>query len=316
PDATLHRLPIPGRSLPLLQKLGIGADTLLGGCDLFLWTDYVYPPVRKAKKAMILHDLAFLKDPAWHGSQSSALAESARRAASLSDLVLVPSPQVARDARTLLPEIQEKIRLLPWGGDHAPGFDLDRPLPENLLPPGEGPLFLCVGRIEPRKNHALLLEAFSLLRKKLPRARLVVAGPPGWETREVQNRLHKLHQDPSSGIRWAKDLPDALLFPLLARAAALVYPSLYEGFGLPVAEALHLGIPPIVTEETAPAWVAGPAGLAVPPGDAQALSRAMETLATDKKKRMALSASALSRSKEFTWQKTARRLAALLQQNT
>ncbi len=312
PKARLHRLPIPGRSLPLLARLGIGADTLLGGCDLFLWTDYVFPPVKRAGKAMILHDLAFLKDPAWHGSQSALLAEKTRRAAAQSSLVLVPSPQVAQDAQTLLTETKEKIHVLPWGGDHALDFPRDIPLPKTLLPPGEGPFFLCVGRIEPRKNHALLLDAFALLRKEIPRARLLVAGPPGWETRALQARLQELHQDPASGVRWEKDLPDSLLFPLLARSAALVYPSLYEGFGLPVAEALHLGIPSIVTEDTAPAWVAGPSALAVPPGDATALAQAMETLAADKEKRKSLSAAALSRAKEFTWQKTTRRLAALL----
>ncbi len=313
--ATLHRLPIPGRSLPLLARLGIGADTLLGGCDLFLWTDYVFPPVKKARKAMILHDLAFLADPRWHGPKSAALAEETKKAAASAGLVLVPSPMVAEEAEALLPEARGKIRLLPWGGDHASARGTEGPIPENLLPPGQGPLFLCLGRVEPRKNQALLLEAFSLLRESLPEARLLVAGPPGWETRDLQARLERLHRDPSSGIRWAKNLPDTLLFALMSGSTALVYPSLYEGFGLPAAEALHLGIPSIVTQDTAPAWVAGPAALAVPPGDASALARAMETLAADPKKRKALSAAALSRSGEFTWRKTARRLASLLLQD-
>ncbi len=312
PRTTLHRFPLPGRSLPFLAEFGLGADTLLGGCDLFLWTDYVFPPVRKARKAMVLHDLAFLVNPAWHGRESPALAEKTRRAASLSALVLVPSPIVAEEAEGLLPEARGKLHVLPWGGDHALRFDSRSPLPETLLPEGRGPFFLCIGRVEPRKNHTLLLDAFTLLRKQSPGVRLLVAGPPGWETQEVQERLARLDGDPASGVRWIRDLPDELLFPLLSRAAALVYPSLYEGFGLPLAEALHLGVPSLVTQATAPAWVAGPAALAVPPSDPRALAEAMQTLAADPRKRRTLSAAALSRAEEFTWEKTARRLAALL----
>jgi len=297
PATILRRLPLPGRLLPLLARIGLGADRLCGGCDLFLWTDYVFPPLARARPAMILHDLAFLVEPAWHGAQAGLLAARTRLSVNKAALVLVPSPAVEDQARRLLPASADQLRRVPWGADHVPARP-PQPAPQR-------PLFVALGTVEPRKGHDTLLAAFELLRRRVPDARLVVAGRPGWADPALLSELARRSRRKKSGLRWRRGLPDARLFALLAGATALVYPSRYEGFGLPVAEALALGIPPVTASGTAPCWVAGEAGCSFPAGDADALAGALERLARDRALQERLRARCVAEASRFRWDESA-----------
>ncbi len=310
--ARLYRFPLPGRIFGSLARLGITADVLLDGCSTFLWTDYVFPPVGKAMKAMILHDLAFLEDPSFHGSRSKVLGEKTREALSMADLVFVPSSLVERQALELFPFLKEKVRVVPWGGEHsARDYTLSKYEKRIIRSLGLNKIgyFMFLGRIEPRKDVGILLSAFSMLKERRKDLVLLVAGPPGWDTEGIRQRLEDSRD---KGIIWMRNARDPLLFRLLKGSVCLVYPSRYEGFGLPVAEALHLGVPSITAEGTAPRYLAGDGGLCFRPGDAEGLFKAMERILTEKELAVDLGRRALKRSSLFSWNICAKRISKAL----
>ncbi|WP_010219022.1 glycosyltransferase family 4 protein [Sphingomonas sp. PAMC 26621] len=156
--------------------------------------------------------------------------------------------------------------------DLAPG-----PIPEGLVPQG---YFLMVGSVEPRKNVAAVLAAYRRAGVDLP---LVVAGPNGWRAEPI---LADIARTP--GTRRIPYLERATLLGLIANARALVFPSLAEGFGLPLVEAMALGTPVLTSDRGALAEVAGGAALAVDPNDVAGIAGALADLAGDTALRKAL----------------------------
>jgi len=172
------------------------------------------------------------------------------------------------------------------------------------------PMILYLGTLEPRKNLPRLLEAYALLRRRPGvRHRLVLAGGRGWYYDEIRAAVERL------GLR------DEVLFPgyvpeedkpLWYSAADLfVYPSLYEGFGLPPLEAMACGTPVVVSNTSSLPEVVGEAGLCVDPLDPEALARAMLALISDRERHRAYREAGLARARAFTWRTTAARTAAL-----
>ena len=168
--------------------------------------------------------------------------------------------------------------------------------------------FLSVGTFEPRKNHLGLLEAFVQAAPELPGTALVIAGAPGWLDAPFRERLAR------SGVKKRVHLMEAVDDHTLSRlyrdALALVYPSLGEGFGLPVAEAMAAGCPVITSNRPPLTEVAGQAACLVDPNDRSELASALVRLARDASMRRALSKAGRARAKDFTWPGTAERLLA------
>jgi alpha-1,3-rhamnosyl/mannosyltransferase len=156
----------------------------------------------------------------------------------------------------------------------------------------DGSYFLFVGTNDPRKNLTLVVEA---LRRGNPDTRLVVAGWSGWGDKLPE------------GVRNVGYVSDEILSCLYSGATALIFPSLYEGFGLPVLEAMSCGCPVVLTREASLPEVAGEAGCYLAyPRDADGLAALMARLETDGKFRAAKSAEALERAGRFSWERTAR----------
>lgn len=240
PGARLHRAPIPGRSLPLLAACGLGAERLAGGVRVFHHTDYVQVPVRAARTVLTVHDLAFVRDPRWHGTDAAVLRERTAAAIAAADAIVVPSRTTERDVRAFAP--RARPRVVPFGADHAPGDAAARPHPL-----GGRRYALCVGTIEPRKNHLALLRAWARLPADRPL--LVVVGGIGWECAAIVAALRDAER---AGLaQWRATASDAELWPLLAHAELLAYPSLWEGFGFPPLEAMALGVPTVVHDTPA-----------------------------------------------------------------
>ncbi len=270
PRARLHRLPIPGRMLPALARLGLGADRLVGGVPVFHWTDYVQPPLARAAAVLTVHDLAFVRDPAWHGADAAALQARTRAAIARAAAVVVPSAATAADVRRFAPEAPTP-RVVPFGADHVP----DAPTAAH---PFAGRRYaLCLGTIEPRKDHSTLLAAWRRL--PAPRPLLVVVGRIGWACEAV---VAELRAAAAAGlVQWRTDADDAATFRLLQHADVLVYPSLWEGFGFPPLEAMQLGVP-VVASDIAPMRELGDGALElVAPHDAGALAAAVARLLAD-----------------------------------
>jgi glycosyltransferase involved in cell wall biosynthesis len=166
------------------------------------------------------------------------------------------------------------------------------------------PYALFVGTLEPRKNLVRLVRAYrrAIARAGLPH-RLVLAGPLGWRPRAL---LREISLDgPGDIILTGKRKPDDL-DALYRGADAFLYPSLYEGFGLPVLEAMGRGIPCVVSNVSSLPEVAGGAAIAVEPRSVAALAGAIERVLTDETESARLSAAGRARADQFSWEQTAR----------
>ena len=176
-------------------------------------------------------------------------------------------------------------------------------LPERFL--------LFVGLLEPRKNLPALLQAFASLPTQQPPVKLVIVGRQGWMYQQTLALVHSLglaQQVHFTGYVDQADLPRVYNLAEMA-----VYPSTYEGFGLPVLEAMACGTPVITTAVSSMPEIAGEAGLLVPPGDVPALAQAIQRLLSDPLERQRRSALGLARAASFTWERTALQTLAVYQ---
>jgi len=303
PDAHLHRWPVPGRSLGLLRALGLGADRLAGSPAVFHWTDYVQPPLSRARPVLTIHDVAFAEDPALHGvRQSAVLAARTRAALALAVRIVVPTQATAQALHRHFSIDAARVRVVPFGADHVPEAALLRAEPRPLA----DDYVLAVGTLEPRKNHLRLLRAWRELPP--PRPRLVVIGRPGWLCEDTITALRATARE---GVRWIPHLDDQTLWRYVAHARLLAYPSVLEGFGFPPLEALALGVPVLAGDTPALREVLGDAALFRLPTSIDALRDGLEILLGDDETRRRLVERGRARAAQFTWQASARAHAAV-----
>jgi glycosyltransferase involved in cell wall biosynthesis len=307
PGAHLHRLPLPGRAAGLLRRLGLGADRLAGGAAVFHWTDYVQPPLSRARAVLTVHDLAFVREPAWHGADAAPLRERTAAAIAAAAAVIVPSRTTAADLQRFAPTAGA-VHVVPFGADHVPTTFAATRLPVPL--PVPTPFALCIGTLEPRKNHLALLAAWRRLPAGSPQ--LVVVGGIGWECAAIVDELRRAVAD--GLVLWLPRADDTLLWRLLGAAKLLVYPSLWEGFGFPPLEAMQLGVP-VVAHDAAPMQELGDGALAlVDAREPLALAAAIERLLGDPVAHAAASAAGRARAAAFRWPDCAAAHAAIYRQ--
>jgi glycosyltransferase involved in cell wall biosynthesis len=171
------------------------------------------------------------------------------------------------------------------------------------LRPDAGTYFLTVSTVEPRKRIESIVEAFQVYRRAGGTARLVVCGANRQGHRD--HVLTRLDQDLRAEVEFTGYLADGELPPLYRSCLAFVYVSEYEGFGLPVLEAMACGAPVVVSDRTSLPEVAGPAGIVVSPDDVPSLAGALSLLAGSPEERSARSRKSLAQAGEFSWNKTA-----------
>jgi glycosyltransferase involved in cell wall biosynthesis len=174
-------------------------------------------------------------------------------------------------------------------------------LPERYL--------LYLGTLEPRKNVSLLLRAFAQLVARHPEARLVVAGKKGWHFESIFATAAELGL--GAKVRFAGYIDEADKPALIRGALLFVYPSLHEGFGIPVLEAMASGVPTIAGNRTAIPEIAGDGALLIDPTSQAELADALERLYSDPKARSQLAARGLAQAARFSWKKTAHETAAV-----
>lgn len=180
------------------------------------------------------------------------------------------------------------------------GFGPTDPAPVRARLGIEGRYLLSVGALEPRKNLPTTLRAYKRVVAAAPDVRLVVVGPHGWRNREFDSLAPR-----SPGVMVTGYLPDRDLAALYSGAACFVYPSLGEGFGLPVLEAMACGAPVVTSNRTAMPEVVGDAGLLTDAEDEEGVSEAILRILTSEELSAELSAKARRRAAEFTWERCA-----------
>jgi glycosyltransferase involved in cell wall biosynthesis len=293
----------------LLRRLGRDAELLAGldpPCDVFHATNNVFPyRVRAARHVLTVHDLTLLLFPEWHPPDrrrlmTRELDPAVRRA----DHVITPSHATRIDVLKCLPVEPDRVCVIPEGVSGAfaplPRERLTTLLAPLGLRPGEYLLFL--GTLEPRKNLLRLLEAVEQAGPTI--GPLVVAGGRGWGDRQLRATLARLQR--TGRVRALGYVSDSARPPLLGGARAFVYPSLYEGFGLPPLEAMACGTPVVTSSVASLVEVVGDAALLVDPRDVAALAAALRRIWEDDALRADLAARGRAQARRFTWERTAR----------
>jgi len=299
PGARLHRLPIPGRSLPLLARCGLDASGLAGRAEVFHWTDYVHPPVSSAGRVLTIHDLAMAHDRRFHGSATALMLSRCRETATQSAQVICPTRATAEQVQAEFHLPDEKLSVIPFGCDHVAPTGTERPL--------EGDYITMVGTIEPRKNHHNLLRAYQGL--PTPRPRLLVLGRRGWECDEVVAALRS-----TQGVTWIEDATDDQVMRYVEHAVALVYPSFLEGFGFPPLEAMALGTPVLAGDTPALREVLGSAAAYCDPHDVESIHHQLQSILNDPSLREDLGARGSRQASRYSWAQCAQAHADVYQQ--
>ena len=302
PVAATRRLAWPGRLVTrtwvTMRRPGLPAE-LLDGLDLVHATSAAVPPTGRRPLVATVHDLAFRHFPEAYPPAGRRYHErSARIVADEAVRVLVPSEATARDLAELYGVDRGRVTITPLGVE-VPA-EPDRAGAERLLRDlgVRGRFLLAVGTLEPRKNLPRLLDAFGEVTDELPGHWLVVVGPVGWGP-----RLRPTWD--SIRVKLAGPVGDTLLHALYQAADGLAYPSLYEGFGLPVLEAMANGIPVLTSDRSSLPEVAGDAALLVDPLDRSAIAAGLVRLAGDEALRRRLVEAGRRRAAGFTWRATA-----------
>ena len=264
------------------------------------------PPARAGQKLIVtVHDIAFVTRPdvfprAWRLMYRAGLRAAVRRA----DALIAPSRHTAEDLIRRTKADPHRVHVVPLAA--TPGPQVTDPLATEetlgrlkIRPP----FILFVGTLEPRKNLVRLVRAYRRLAARGAPHRLVLAGPMGWQPQALMRQLEL--EGPGEVVMTGKlDLAD--LDALYRSASLFVYPSLYEGFGLPVLEAMARGLPCVVSTSSSLPEVAGEAAFPVDPMSEAGIADAMERVSADPALSARLRDAGLQRASRYSWEESAR----------
>ena len=278
---------------------------LMVSADLFHATKLVFPP-RRPRLTATLHDMTCWLMPEFHQAPNVAaerrFAECVwKRAAGL----IAVSESTRADAVRVLGLNPQSIQVI-YPGVAQSYFETDAAAVAAVrlkyaLPPSYA---LYVGTVEPRKNLAGLLDAWQGLPASLREEfALVLAGPEGWQSADTLARL----RSPDSGVRYLGYVPEPDLPGITAGATVFVYPSFYEGFGFPVAQAMAAGVPVITSHVSSLPEVTGGAAALVDPRSLTEIREALSRLLTSPTGRAQLACAGRVRARDFQWENCARR---------
>jgi glycosyltransferase involved in cell wall biosynthesis len=320
----LPDLPFPVKRLPFHDRwlmriwhrarAPLPVELITGPIDLYHSPDFTLPPtLPRTRKLLTVHDLSFVRDPDSAAESLRAfLATVVPRSVARADHVLADSQATKEDLIDLWKTPAEKVTVLYCGVD--PRFrPVTAPTAHAAIREryglGEGPFILSVSTIQPRKNYRRLIQAFAPLAERHPGLNLVIGGGKGWGYDEILTEPERLGI--VGRVLFPGFIEDSDLPALYSAATALAYPSLYEGFGLPVLEAMACGTPVISSDRSSLPEVTGDAGLQVDPLDVEAWTAGLTKLVEDSALRERLVARGLEQARHFNWDRAAGELLSI-----
>lgn len=282
-------------------------DRYFDNPDVIHGTNYAVYPFQKGRHIMSIYDLSFIRYPHYTTHIIRTFADRVKTCLQWTDAVITISESSKRDIVHYLGVDPEVIYVTPCSSRYTPDY-LDRldvdALAQSCSYDVSKPYLLFVSTIEPRKNVTALIQAFNYLKEKhkIPHDLLLV-GAKGWLYEPI---FEEIGQSPwRQSIYHLDYISDELLALLYRQAEALVYPSHYEGFGLPVLEAMTLGAPVITSWTSSLPEVAGDAALLIDPDEPLDLAEAIMKVISDSDLREQLVQRGRERAERFSWQKMA-----------
>jgi len=304
-NVQVRKLALPGQLKEWLWGQGWwGIRRFLPGSDVVFAPSFFEAAVgEKTPQVVMIHDLSHALYPDQRGERvSEYLTERNRQIAHVATRLIAPSQATRDDLVKLFNAEAKKITVIPEA--YNPFFTEVKDLERE-------PYFLFLGTISPRKNLIGMLEAYAKLPEELrSEYKLKIAGAEGWNTGEIYATYQRLQL--GDRVEFLGHIEDEALRVLYNQAAAFLFPSFYEGFGIPVLEAMACGCPVITSNVSSLPEVAGEAALLVDPHNTEEIAQAMTRLVTEPKLWAKLHRAGLERVKEFSWERTAQQTLAVL----
>lgn len=280
PTQTTQRWPMPARPLrELWRKFDVPPiEWWTGALDVVHGTNFVVPPAKRAVELVSVHDMTTVRFPELCTPDTLQYPQLIARA-------LDRGAHVHTDSAFVAGEVIEHFGVEPARVHtiHI-GLPFNGPCPPDSAEASRAdgaPFLLAIGTIEPRKDYPSLLRAFGLVARLDPDLRLVIVGQPGWGEQAFAETLAQLPKEVCARIDRRGFVDERERQVLLRGASVLVYPSVYEGFGLPPLEAMVAGVPVVATTAGSLPEILGDAALLVEPSDHVALAGAIQRVLGD-----------------------------------
>lgn len=279
--------------------------------DVTHFFNYIVPPFVSGKKVVTVHDMVYKAFPETvRGRTKLMLNTGLKKSMKRADIIVTDSEFSKSEILKYFPQHSGKIRVVPCGVDtekFRPCEDMECISKVKASLGIEGDYFLYVGTIEPRKNLGRLIFAYNALAKKLPDApKLVLAGGKGWLCDDIYAKVSEFHLEDK--VIFTKYVPAEDMNPLMCGSLAFVFPSIYEGFGMPPLEAMACGVPVLTTGEASLPEVTGDCAVICDAYSPKSIAEGMYRLCRDEKLRLELSRKGVERARQFSWERSAEAL--------
>lgn len=264
-----------------------------------------FPSRSKYKKVTTIHDLTYIVCPQFHASSGAGAKKRYEKTARRADWIIADSENTKNDAVKYLGADPSKISVIALGCD-ARFRPQDAPAKMDALKKYgiPSPFLLYVGTLEPRKNVPAIIRAYKILKERGTDRKLVIGGAKGWKYDEIFQMVSALGL--GKDVIFTGRIDDSDLPALYGAADIFVYPSFYEGFGLPPLEAMACGCPVVTSNTSSLPEVIGDAGIMVEPGDISGLAERIGAAIADENLRKEMSRKGIERAKLFSWEKMAK----------
>lgn len=279
--------------------------------DITHFFNYIAPPKVHGRTVITVHDMVYKAFPETvRGRTKIMLNTGLKQSMKRADIIVTDSEFSRTEIIKYFPQHEKKIRVVPCGVDLNKFRPCENPerIPEvKKSLEIDGDYFLYLGTIEPRKNLERLINAYHIFTQRVKNPpKLVLAGGKGWLYDSIFQRVKDLNL--AEQVIFTKYVPSADMNPLMCGALAFVFPSIYEGFGMPPLEAMACGVPVLSSDAASLPEVTGDCAVICDAYSEESISDGLHRLYSDKNLRDDLSRRGLKRAKDFTWEKSAEML--------